>query len=457
MKQVLLVGQHADTLGQHLGTSLALDGFEVTTLALAPQAPLHAALTALPPSDEPLAVMVLSAESLLAQPSLVAAGNAEATLASPETLLQQQLLNLKTLPSLADTLFVLLADTPLSAQQLDGLAYSGFECILPLSSLSDGLQCAALRTSLGLFLQQQQALWASHQMNEQLSEMNGELYDRNVLIENELYGARQMQQGLLPLALPDDDYPLPQPEATETPEAGEARGFRFSQLHYRDTQLKVTGLYLPCDALGGDLYDVVKFKDDSLGVTMADVSGHGVPAGFITALFKSSFYRMTHAYQKPNDILYHLNNEMAELIKTGDYITGLYCRFIENGNLIQFAGAGHPYPLLYRKRTGQIELLEENGPPLVWMPGMAYGMIETPFEPGDKLLLYTDGITEMQDPDDNLYGEDRLMDLFKQLAEAHNSGKPTLPLLDALLQQLSDYTQGRPLGDDLSMVLVEHV
>jgi serine phosphatase RsbU (regulator of sigma subunit) len=88
---------------------------------------------------------------------------------------------------------------------------------------------------------------------------------------------------------------------------------------------------------------------------------------------------------------------------------------------------------------------------------MAYGMIETPFEPGDKLLLYTDGITEMQDPDDNLYGEDRLMDLFKQLAEAHNSGKPTLPLLDALLQQLSDYTQGRPLGDDLSMVLVEHV
>jgi serine phosphatase RsbU (regulator of sigma subunit) len=148
---------------------------------------------------------------------------------------------------------------------------------------------------------------------------------------------------------------------------------------------------------------------------------------------------------------------MAELIKTGDYITGLYCRFIENGNFIQFAGAGHPYPLLYRKRTGQIELLEENGPPLVWMPGMAYGMIETPFEPGDKLLLYTDGITEMQDPDDNLYGEDRLMDLFKQLAEAHNSGKPTLPLLDALLQQLSDYTQGRPLGDDLSMVLVEHV
>jgi serine phosphatase RsbU (regulator of sigma subunit) len=91
------------------------------------------------------------------------------------------------------------------------------------------------------------------------------------------------------------------------------------------------------------------------------------------------------------------------------------------------------------------------------MPGMAYGMIETPFEPGDKLLLYTDGITEMQDPDDNLYGEDRLMALFKQLAETHNAGQSALPLLDTTLQHLSDYTQGRPLGDDLSMVLVEHL
>jgi serine phosphatase RsbU (regulator of sigma subunit) len=450
MRQLLLVGDPLTPFAPSLTGSASFEGFMVNSLPVALGQALAPTLAA-SPWPSPPDVVVLSARSLLAQPQLSAASSVVGSLKHS---LHQHVLALRSLPALSQSVLVLVADNHNLAALYEHDIHSLTDAVLPLPQHDVALQTAALHTHLALFLQQQQQLWASNQMNDQLSAMNSELYDRNVLIENELYGARQMQQGLLPLALPDDDYPLR--SESESNEANTERGFRFCQLHYRDTQLKVSGLYLPCDALGGDLYDVVKFKDDSLGVTMADVSGHGVPAGFITALFKSSFYRMTHAYQRPDEILYHLNNEMAALIKTGDYITGLYCRFVDDGSRIQFAGAGHPYPMLYRARTGEVELLEENGPPLVWMPGMAYNMIETPFEPGDKLLLYTDGITEMQAPNDELFGEERLIALFKTLAEASNKERQYLPLLDLTLRHMSDYTQGRPLGDDLSMVLVEH-
>jgi serine phosphatase RsbU (regulator of sigma subunit) len=281
----------------------------------------------------------------------------------------------------------------------------------------------------------------------ELNKMNTELYERNIQVEKELYVTRQLQQSLLPPFLKEENL-----------EAGSS----LAKCHYKDEHMKISGVYLPCDALGGDIYDVIKFPNDTVGVAIADVSGHGVPAGFITAIFKSSLYRTTHTYTAPNDILFHLNNELADMVKTGEYVTAVYCHVhapqqdnLEQPGkrLLEYSGAGHPYPYYYSAARDEMVALKENGTPLVWVKQMQYPMGQIALEPGDKVLLFTDGITEMRNLEGELYGEEALEALFLDLVR--QSRETQVSILDALIGHLSDYTQGHPLEDDLSMVLIE--
>jgi sigma-B regulation protein RsbU (phosphoserine phosphatase) len=287
---------------------------------------------------------------------------------------------------------------------------------------------------------------------QQLNKMNAELYERNLQVEKELYVARQLQQSLLPPFLPDEEHGA---SHVSIENSGEPTApLHFSKCHYRDEKLKISGVYLPCDALGGDIYDVIKFPSGDIGVTIADVSGHGVPAGFITAIFKSSFYRNTHSHSAPGDILHHLNNELADIIKTGEYVTAVYCRIRNEeatGRLVlDYSGAGHPYPAYYNAAEDRIIRLQENGTPLVWIKNMEYPMGTITLEPGDKLLLFTDGVTEMRNIHNALYGEEALDENFLRLAHEQPNH-----ILDAFIQHLSDYTEGHPLEDDVSVVLIE--
>lgn len=286
------------------------------------------------------------------------------------------------------------------------------------------------------------AISQSVQLAEQLNKMNTELYERNLQVEKELYVARQLQQSLLPPFLPEPDAP-----------DGEMSS--FSKCHYRDDKLKISGLYLPCDALGGDIYDVIKFANGTTGVAIADVSGHGVPAGFITAIFKSSFYRITHNHTAPADILFHLNNELADIVKTGEYVTAIYSRICPQEDnpdqlAFEFSGAGHPYPLYYKASEDKLYRLKENGTPLVWIKNMEYPSGRINLGPGDKILMFTDGVSEMRNIHEAMYSEEALEAVFLRMVREKSP-----QLLDELIQILSDFTEGHPLEDDLSVVLIE--
>jgi serine phosphatase RsbU (regulator of sigma subunit) len=286
------------------------------------------------------------------------------------------------------------------------------------------------------------SLKQANDMVAQLQTVNQELQDRSLLIEKELSKTRLLQQSLLP------------PKLESASQASqEINPFDVCRLHYDSEQLRVHGLYMPCDAIGGDLYDLCEFSDNSLGVIITDVSGHGVPAAFITALLKASFYRITHQHKVPDQVLFHLNNQMASVVKTNDYLTAAYMHFINQGKTLQFAGAGHPYPLWYQASTHTVEPLVENGTPLVWMPDMPYGYQERALGAGDKVLLYTDGITELGNLSGELFGDERLHALFSQaVLDYPNDGQG---LLESMLFTLSDFTEGEPLNDDMTMLLVE--
>lgn len=299
-----------------------------------------------------------------------------------------------------------------------------------------------LMARLKAAIRSKRALSQSVQLAQQLNKMNTELYERNLQVEKELYVARQLQQSLLPPYLPDSN-----PPEGDLP--------NFSKCHYRDDKLKISGVYLPCDALGGDIYDVIKFPNGTTGVAIADVSGHGVPAGFITAIFKSSFYRITHNHTSPADILFHLNNELADIVKTGEYVTAIYSQVCprEEGSsqlAFEFSGAGHPYPLYYKAAEGKVYRLKENGTPLVWIKNMEYPLGRIDLEPGDKILMFTDGITEMRNIHGAMYSEEALEAIFLKMVQDQSPR-----LLDELIQILSDFTEGHPLEDDVSVVLIE--
>jgi sigma-B regulation protein RsbU (phosphoserine phosphatase) len=154
---------------------------------------------------------------------------------------------------------------------------------------------------------------------------------------------------------------------------------------------------------------------------VADVSGHGVPASFVTAIFKSSLYRMTLQYQQPDEVMFHLNNELSQLITTGHYVTGLFCCLFHSHEL-QLSSAGHPYPIWFQANTNTVKRLSENGTPLIWLPDNEYDLLSTQLQPNDKILLFTDGVSEMLNPRGELFGEERLEKLFAALAEEDPDG-----------------------------------
>lgn len=344
---------------------------------------------------------------------------------------------------------VILLDTGESAGNEDGDALpAAFRCGVADVILPARMTDAEILARIKAAIRNQRTAAQAVALARQLDRMNAELYERNLQVEKELYVARQLQQSLLPPFLPEkpSETSAHDPALTDTVQA------KLTKCHYQDERLRISGVYLPCDALGGDLYDVIPFPDGTVGISIADVSGHGVPAGFITAIYKSSFYRISYAHGAPDQLLFHLNNELADLVKTGDYITAFYARLQQDaeGVTLQYSGAGHPYPIYYRTRDTSLERLRENGTPLVWLRNMTYPLGGLRLQPGDKVLLFTDGLTEMRNAQGELYGEERLEHIFPELIRQHPNH-----LLDALVRHLSDFTDGHPLEDDLSIVLVE--
>lgn len=331
----------------------------------------------------------------------------------------------------------------LGAEQQNGNAGADLHCLLEGLHVgaNDYLRApydiAELVGKINAALRLKASLEKAQVLAEQLNSVNEELYQRNIQVEKELHIARQLQQSLLPPALPVAD------EDSEF-------GPMFTRIHYEDEKLRVSGIYLPCDALGGDLYDMLKLPDNTLGVSITDVSGHGVPAGFITAIFKTSLYRITHQDSDPANVMYHLNNELFDIVKTGDYVTSVYLRINLETMMLECSGAGHPYPFYYRASDKTMNRLQENGTPLVWVRNIEYPKDSIQLASGDKVFLFTDGVSELRNPAGEMFGEERLE---SALMEAIRAESPYLT--DVLIGQLSDFTEGAPLEDDISMVLVE--
>jgi phosphoserine phosphatase RsbU/P len=262
-------------------------------------------------------------------------------------------------------------------------------------------------------------------------------FARKSQLDRDLYMARQLQQNLLPPviagALTQDESP-----------------YFYAKPHYNQQGVFVSGFYNPCDALGGDLYDVFALDSETLLMTMMDVSGHGVAASLITAMAKAAILRLSHQTSSPAEILTVLNQELKPIVQTGDYVTAWIGVFNHRSLCLTHARAGHPQPIHYQACSEEIKPLEGGGLILGCLPETTYEEFQVPFEPGDALCVMTDGAYDIQNNSGDFLGYETLKAII------HKASQASSPIqLDQIVLTLSDYCQGFPVSDDISLLLLE--
>ena len=212
--------------------------------------------------------------------------------------------------------------------------------------------------------------------------------------------------------------------------------------------LDIAACYKAMTSVAGDFYDFIRVDDKRLGTLVADVSGHGMPAALISSMLKIAFAEQAQFASEPAKLLAALNQTLCGKFR-GHFVTAAYVFIDLEKKTLRYAGAGHP-PMLLRHSSGSVSEVIENGLFLGSFPFAQYADVERPFEPGDWLLLYTDGIPEMNNPQEEEFGVDRL----KLFLEMEGGDIPAEKFVDATLAELSEWAAGREAEDDLTLLAI---
>jgi sigma-B regulation protein RsbU (phosphoserine phosphatase) len=213
--------------------------------------------------------------------------------------------------------------------------------------------------------------------------------------------------------------------------------------------LDIAARYIPMTSVAGDFYDFIPIDEKRIGILVADVSGHGMPAALISSMLKIALAAQTEWALEPARVLDGLNHSLCGKFQ-GHFVTAVYVVVDTEKQSLLYAGAGHPPLIVMDQSAGVARDYVENGLFLGAFPHATYTAIEIPFKEGDWGVLYTDGILEMTDPADEQFGLDR----FKQFLQ-DNHDLSAGQFVDALLEKLSQWsnlTSGREPEDDLTLL-----
>jgi phosphoserine phosphatase RsbU/P len=173
------------------------------------------------------------------------------------------------------------------------------------------------------------------------------------------------------------------------------------------TRFAIAGAWQPAGTLGGDCYDVFTFTPDVLGLSIADVAGKGLPAALVMSSLQAAMRAFASEGSSPPSVCDRVNRLLCAQMIAGRFVTLAYLRLDVARGVLTYANAGHNPPLLART-SGQVEALHPSGLVLGVFPDAEYTGREVALHTGDRLLLYTDGVTEARNREDEEFGEERL-------------------------------------------------
>ena len=205
----------------------------------------------------------------------------------------------------------------------------------------------------------------------------------------------------------------------------------------------------PAKEVGGDFYDFFMIDDDHLGLVMADVSGKGVPAALFMVIAKTLIKNraLSGNYSGPGEVLADANNQLCEGNEAELFVTVWFgILTISTGHVI-FASGGHEYPAFYRLEEGFRIEKDKHGMPLATMEGLKFRETETDLKPGERLFLYTDGVTEATNGEQELFGEKRMIESLQR----HSKDSIEDMLLN-VRKDIDAFVGDAPQFDDLTML-----
>lgn len=239
--------------------------------------------------------------------------------------------------------------------------------------------------------------------------------ERLVALDKELEIARRIQSSILPAQMPSGQH------------------------------WEIAALYVPMTAVAGDFYDFLAIDEQHIGILMADVSGHGVPAALIASMVKIAVAAQQPHAAHPARVLAGINETLSGNLQ-GQYVTAAYLYLDLKEYKARYAAAAHP-ALLRQSAVGAVESIEENGLMLGLFPHASFKEREFAIHPGDRFLLYTDGLLEATNREGEFFGAERAS------AALQSTGRlPPQASLDRLRASLE--TWAPVVEDDLTLLLL---
>jgi len=205
----------------------------------------------------------------------------------------------------------------------------------------------------------------------------------------------------------------------------------------------------PTRYVGGDFYDFQQLSSGEWVGVLADVSGKGMSAALLSSMVLGALSMEFHSQTQPQEVLSRVNQLLCERSLPFQYVT-LFLFLLSPQGIGQFISAGHNPAYLFRSATGKIEKLRSDAHFLGMFDSASYLPQTFRLDKGDILVVYSDGLTDAQDPLDEMFGEERLLTLIRQEAPPGSHA-----LEQKFLRSIEEFTQGMPQTDDITFVVVE--
>ncbi len=231
-----------------------------------------------------------------------------------------------------------------------------------------------------------------------------------------------------------------------------AREVQLSLFPASDPQLPgydISAYNFPTEEVSGDYYDFAKIHEDQLGLVIADVSGKGVPAALLMAFLRASLRAAIHIGYAPSVTMAKINALLGESIENNQYVTAFYGVLDATNHTLAYANAGHNPPLLMNE-DGMARFIERGEIPLGMFRGARYYEYYLQIEPGQTLVLYTDGVTEAADENGEEYGRVRLEQIVRE-----GRDYTARELIAHIYADVLGWTGGRGAHDDITFVIVK--
>lgn len=212
---------------------------------------------------------------------------------------------------------------------------------------------------------------------------------------------------------------------------------------------QVHGVNLPSRQVGGDYYDVVPMEDGSFLVAIADVAGKGVPAALLSSMLQAAVRTQARSVPSVATILHNINELVYRSTSVHQFATFFLARVDSAGRTLTFCNAGHNWPLLVRA-TGEVVMLEKGGLLLGILEQIELEEDSVELRQGDRLVFYTDGISEATNRDGELYGEERLAEFVRALPHALTARGIT----ERVLEEIERHLGPEEAQDDRTLVVL---